>query len=116
MNPYPKILADETSGVEVPNEKHYIWEEGFKAKGYILEEYMADRKCSCCGLSYTDESGHDLDKCIEDCQSYLLRAEKDHINAREDLERAFQRKIAQLRQNLAQLTMRTQPNPLTIKK
>ena len=55
------------------------------------------RKCSCCGQSYTDESGHDLDKCIETCQYRLHEREKAHSVAREDLERAFHRRIAQLK-------------------
>lgn len=58
---------------------------------------MADRICSCCGAFYTDEDGHDLDKCIETCKSSLHRVEKDHANARDDLERAYERKIAQLK-------------------
>ena len=57
---------------------------------------MADRKCSCCGESYTDKSGHDLDKCIRVCKSRLYRAEKDHANAGEDLEWAYERKLAQV--------------------
>ena len=31
MNPYPKTIVDETSGVEVPNEKYRIWQEGYEA-------------------------------------------------------------------------------------
>ena len=32
-NPYPEILVDEVSGVEVPDQRHQIWKEGFD-KGY----------------------------------------------------------------------------------
>jgi len=31
-NPYPQFLIDEVSGIEVPNQKHQIWEEGYKAR------------------------------------------------------------------------------------
>ena len=30
-NPYPQFLIDEVSGIEVPNQKHQTWEEGYKA-------------------------------------------------------------------------------------
>jgi len=30
-NPYPEILVDETSVVEVPNDRHRIWNEGYEA-------------------------------------------------------------------------------------
>ena len=29
FNPYPEKLVDEVSGIEVPNEKHKIWYEGY---------------------------------------------------------------------------------------
>lgn len=68
---------------------------------------MADRICSCCGESYTDEGGHDLDKCIETCASALYYAEKLLLNARDDLQRAYQRKIAQIKQALAKAELIT---------
>jgi len=34
-NPYPEKITDEISGVEVPNEHHRIWQEGYEA-GYRL--------------------------------------------------------------------------------
>ena len=30
-NPYPEVLIDEASGIEVPNIRHRIWAEGYKA-------------------------------------------------------------------------------------
>jgi len=30
-NPYPEILIDEASGIEVPDIRHKIWSEGYKA-------------------------------------------------------------------------------------
>lgn len=30
-NPYPETIIDEASGIEVTNNEHYIWEDGFKA-------------------------------------------------------------------------------------
>ena len=30
-NPYPELLIDEVSGVEVPDIRHKIWTEGYKA-------------------------------------------------------------------------------------
>jgi len=30
-NPYPKTLVDETSGIEVPDSRHRIWAEGYRA-------------------------------------------------------------------------------------
>lgn len=65
---------------------------------------MTQRKCSCCGETYTDESGHDIGKCIGVCRTQLHNAEKDHANARDDLERAYERKIAQLYEALKELT------------
>jgi hypothetical protein len=61
---------------------------------------MATRTCSCCGQPYTDEEGHDLDKCIETCKSQLHQAERTHAAAREDLERAYERRIANLKELL----------------
>ena len=36
---------------------------------------MATRKCSYCGMTYTDESGHDYDECVQTCQRMLKNAE-----------------------------------------
>ena len=30
-NPYPELLSDEASGIEVPDTRHKIWAEGYKA-------------------------------------------------------------------------------------
>ena len=30
-NPYPELLIDEASGIEVPDIRHKIWTEGYKA-------------------------------------------------------------------------------------
>ena len=61
---------------------------------------MAQRKCSCCGETYTDEMKHDMDNCISVCRTRLHETEKAHTNARDDLERAYERKIAQLKEQL----------------
>jgi hypothetical protein len=61
---------------------------------------MADRKCSCCGTYYTDETGHDLDKCIEDCKSVYIKATKNLINAGDDLQRSYECKLAILKEQL----------------
>ena len=66
----------------------------------LKDKDMEQRKCSCCGEPYTDESGHDLDTCIATCQTQLHQREKDHANARDDLERAYERKLAQLKSQL----------------
>ena len=58
------------------------------------------RICSCCGQGYTDGKGHDLDTCIETCRARLDRAEQEHANARDALERASQRKLAHLKEQL----------------
>ncbi len=58
---------------------------------------MTDRKCSCCGESYTVAKGHDLKKCIETCQERMYQAERNLVNAAGDLEQAYQRQIASLR-------------------
>lgn len=44
-NPYPKIIVDEASGIEVLNEKHQIWEEGYKAGKKLVDK---DRACYNC--------------------------------------------------------------------
>ena len=31
QNPYPELLIDEVSGIEVPDTRHKIWAEGYKA-------------------------------------------------------------------------------------
>jgi len=43
-NPYPDFISDEASGVAVPNDKHQLWEEGFKAG---IEE-VVEFKCEEC--------------------------------------------------------------------
>lgn len=32
-NPYPEFLIDETSGIQVPDIRHQLWDEGYKAGG-----------------------------------------------------------------------------------
>jgi len=32
QNPYPELLIDEVSGIEVPDIRHKIWTEGYKAE------------------------------------------------------------------------------------
>ncbi len=31
-NPYPEFIKDETSGIQVKNEKHILWQEGYEAR------------------------------------------------------------------------------------
>lgn len=35
-NPYPEILVGEISGVEVPDDRHRIWDEGYEAGQHDL--------------------------------------------------------------------------------
>jgi len=37
-NPYPETLVNETSGVEVPDNRHRIWDEGFEAGSHCIIE------------------------------------------------------------------------------
>lgn len=30
VNPYPKLLEDEISGILVPDDRHKIWQEGYE--------------------------------------------------------------------------------------
>lgn len=59
---------------------------------------MAQRVCSCCGQSYTDEDGHNLDNCIGACLSHLGELESMRVSAQRSLEGAYERKIAQLKE------------------
>ncbi len=43
-NPYPEIMVDETSGVEVPDERHRTWDEGHKAGEHDLIEQIGRAK------------------------------------------------------------------------
>jgi len=43
-NPYLEILVDETSGVEVPDERHRIWDEGYEAGQRDLIEQIGRAK------------------------------------------------------------------------
>ena len=38
-NPYPEMITDESSGIQVPNIAYRIWREGFNA---ALEESTSD--------------------------------------------------------------------------
>jgi hypothetical protein len=38
-NPYPKLIRDEDSGIEVPNKRYDDWESGYRAG-------LADAVCS----------------------------------------------------------------------
>jgi hypothetical protein len=38
---------------------------------------MADRKCSLCGEHYTDEIGHDYNKCVETCERECKLADEN---------------------------------------
>lgn len=35
---------------------------------------MADRICSCCGASYTDDERHDYEQCVKACEFRVKRA------------------------------------------
>lgn len=39
INPYPKLVKDEDSGIEVPNKRYDDWESGYRAG-------LADAVCS----------------------------------------------------------------------
>ena len=41
LNPYPEMITDESSGIQVPNITHRIWLEGYKAG---RKEAVADEK------------------------------------------------------------------------
>ncbi len=43
-NPYPEILLDETPGVEVPDQRHRIWDEGYEAGQHDLIEQIGRAK------------------------------------------------------------------------
>ena len=49
VNPYPKELLDEVSGILVSNQKHKIWQEGYiagwnEAKGLVKKVNAEARK------------------------------------------------------------------------
>ena len=41
---------------------------------------MTNRMCSLCGESYTDESGHDYDKCVKECRANIQQLERQQDN------------------------------------
>jgi len=46
-NPYPGLLFDEVSGTELLNQKHQIWEEGYrvgKEDGQVIKKVMKSEK------------------------------------------------------------------------
>lgn len=49
---------------------------------------MADRICSLCGVGYTDEEGHDYDKCVLRCGDRIALLEGQLWAAREHLKEA----------------------------
>ncbi len=38
MNPYPETITDEISGVEVYNQKHDLWQEGYDTREVVTKE------------------------------------------------------------------------------
>jgi Fe-S-cluster-containing dehydrogenase component len=42
---------------------------------------MADRKCHLCGEFYTDETGHDYNKCVESCETQAQLADENVTKA-----------------------------------
>ncbi len=38
-NPYPEFIIDETSGCEVKNGKHTLWQEGYQARRIESGDY-----------------------------------------------------------------------------
>ena len=42
-NPYPKVLIDEVSGVEVPDDRHRIWEESQQAAFQAVGKWLKSR-------------------------------------------------------------------------
>ena len=49
---------------------------------------MSDRKCSYCGAYYDDNTGHNYDICVQDCQEYLQQAKLTFDNCKWALEKA----------------------------
>ncbi len=56
---------------------------------------MADRICSCCGQGYSDDERHDYEECYKRCEARVKRARTNLSNARDCLNRAEVRRIAQ---------------------
>jgi phage gp16-like protein len=56
---------------------------------------MAQRKCSCCGQSYSDEERHDYEQCVKDCERRLDWTRHQLVDAQECLENAKTRRQAQ---------------------
>lgn len=42
-NPYPKVLIGEDSGVEVPDDRHRIWEKAHQAAFQAVGEWLKSR-------------------------------------------------------------------------
>lgn len=45
-NPYPEMLIDEVSGIEVPDTRNKIWEEGYRAgkeDGKVIRDVIRSR-------------------------------------------------------------------------
>jgi len=40
QNPYPEIITDETSGIEVKNQRHIIWDEGARAERMRIRQFI----------------------------------------------------------------------------
>ena len=56
---------------------------------------MANRICSCCGQSYTDEERHDYEECYKRCEERVNKARHNLNNAWECLSNAESRREAQ---------------------
>ncbi len=51
-NPYPKVLIDEDSGVEVPDDRHRIWEKAHQAALQAVGEWLKSRLVAQTSLHY----------------------------------------------------------------
>lgn len=56
---------------------------------------MADRICSCCGQTYSDDERHDYELCVRDCENRVTQAKHNLSDAMDCVEMALSRRQAQ---------------------
>ena len=66
-NPYSSTLVDEVSGIEVPNDKHRLWQEGRQATVHEIRKWIRSH-------SWPAQKGNLI--WVEDLQAFLKKLEK----------------------------------------
>jgi len=77
QNPYPELLIDEVSGIEVPDTRHKIWAEGYQAGRKSRQVINSVIKTQSGMVLVFDDKGEQIPECQGRYEKVRLRILKD---------------------------------------